>query len=64
MIHPIIVDAKGKIYNDYPNGVKNVWRHLRNTFNNIFNAPLRPEVFYMTREDYNDIVKWGSETDI
>ena len=64
MIHPIIVNAQGKVYNDYPNGVKNVWKHLKSTFNTIFNAPLKPSRIIMSKDDYDDILKWSGESDI
>lgn len=59
MKHPIVINSSGYI-NNY-NSSPDIWKNLISSFRKIFDAPLRSEAYYMTLQDYDDILKWSNE---
>jgi hypothetical protein len=58
MIHPLIINSKGKLED---NGANDLRASLRDMLKIMSGWDLRPSRIYMNKADYDDIVAWGKE---
>jgi len=57
MMHPVIIDPRGKTQRNSPNA--RLARVIRAAINVIDKWDLKPQKYYMNKDDYDGIVKWG-----
>lgn len=62
MKHPIVIDSDGEIRN-VNDPVGNVTRSFRRSFNQIFNAPLKPSRIFMSEAEWKDILAWSNSVE-